>query len=292
MWKSLKTTVNEFLDDNCMRMAAALAYYTVFSLPPLLVVVISVVGMSGLVSEEDVNNRLRSEIRSVVGEGGADQVQTMVKHANQPGRGVWGTIVGVFVLLFGATGVMVQLQDALNEAWDVKPERRTSGAVGFLIKRILSLGMILAFAFLLLVSLLITAVLGGLGEQLDAMLPGALGDGVLKLFHSLITYAVVATMFAIMYKFLPDRHVAWKHVWLGAAVTGALFVVAKWGLGLYLGKSDVASTYGAAGALALILLWVYYSAIIFLLGAEFTQVWARRHRGDPEAPDAAPTRPA
>lgn len=283
MWHALKTTVNEFLEDNCMRLAAALAYYTVFSLPPLLVVVISVIGLSGLVTEDVVSQRLSSEIRSVVGEGGAQQVQTMIEHASHSDRGLWGTIIGAIVLVFGATGVMVQLQDSLNEAWDVQPENQTAGVMGFFIKRLLSLGMILAFAFLLLVSLLITTVLKGLGDQVDVLLPGPWGDSTLVLLNSLVSFAVIACMFAVLYKFLPDRDVAWRHVWLGAVITALLFVLAKWGLGLYLGRSDVASTYGAAGALALILLWVYYSAIIFLLGAEFTQVWGRRHETGSDA---------
>lgn len=277
MWKILKKTVSEFLEDNCMRMAAALSYYTVFSLPALLVIVISSVGLTGLVSEEAVDRRLRDEIRSVVGEAGADQVQTMVRQVNQGENSFWGTIIGIVVLLFGATAVMVQLQEALNEAWDVKPDEQTTGVLGFVIKRLLSLGMILAFAFLILVSLLATTVIRGLGDQLSPMLGGIWGDNTLVAINWVMTLAIVTTMFAAMYRFLPDRHVAWKHVWLGAGITGVLFMLAKWALAIYLARSDVASTYGAAGAFALILIWVYYSAIIFLLGAEFTQVWARRH---------------
>ncbi|MCA9110872.1 MAG: YihY/virulence factor BrkB family protein [Planctomycetaceae bacterium] len=277
MWRVLKKTVEEFTEDNCMRMAAALSYYTVFSLPPLLVVVISSVGLTGLVSEEAAHGRLRDEIRSVVGEAGAQQVQTMIRHVNRGDNSFWGTIIGVVVLLFGATGVMVQLQEALNEAWDIKPEERIAGVLGFFVKRLLSLGMILAFAFLILVSLLASTVIRAMGDQLDVMLAGSGGHNYLAAMNWVLTLGTVTAMFAVMYRFLPDRDVTWRQVWLGACVTGVLFMVAKWALGIYLSHSDVASTYGAAGALALILIWIYYSAIIFLLGAEFTQVWARRH---------------
>ncbi len=290
MWTVLKKTVNDFLEDNCMRMAAALAYYAVFSLPALLVVVISAIGISGLVSEQVVSDRLGSEIRSVVGEGGAEQVRTMIRETSASGNGLWGTIIGAVVLLFGATGVMVQLQDALNVAWDVDPEQQTSGLLGFLVKRLLSLGIILGFALLLLVSITASVVLKGLGSRLDEWLPGPLSGNTLEIINSLVMLGVVTTMFAMMYRFLPDRHVAWRHVWLGAGLTGLMFVLAKWGLGLYLSQSGVASTYGAAGALALILLWVYYSAIIFLLGAEFTHVWARRHGADFPKGDQETTR--
>jgi membrane protein len=280
MWTILTKTVKEFLEDNCMRMAAAVAYYAIFSLPALLVVVISAIGISGLVSEQAVSDRLGSEIRSVVGEGGAEQVRTMIHETSASGNGLWGTIIGAVVLLFGATGVMVQLQDALNEAWDIDPKQQTGGVLGFLVKRLVSLGMILVFALLLLVSITASVIFKGLGSRLDEWLPGPFSGNTLEIINSLVMLGVVTTMFAMMYRFLPDRHVAWRHVWLGAALTGLMFVLAKWGLGLYLSHSGVASTYGAAGALALILLWVYYSAIVFLLGAEFTQVWARRHRSD------------
>ncbi|MEZ6145387.1 MAG: YihY/virulence factor BrkB family protein [Planctomycetaceae bacterium] len=293
MWKILKDTVNEFLEDNCLRMAAALAYYAIFSLPPLLVLVISAIGISGFVTEEAVANRLGDEIRSVVGENGVTQVRTMIRETSVSGNGLWGTIIGAVVLLFGATGVMAQLQDALNEAWDVAPEDQSAGVLGFVIKRLVSLGMILLFALLLLISMTASVVFKGLGSQIDEILPGPLSGNTLEIINTLVMLGVVTTMFAMMYRFLPDRDVAWRHVWLGAGITGVLFVVAKWGLGIYLSHSGVASTYGAAGALALILLWVYYSATIFLLAAEFTQVWARRHQSDSSAPsdnlDSSPT---
>lgn len=275
-WDLIRQTVGEFLDDQCLRMAAALSYYTVFSLPALLVVLISLTSLAG-VDRQDISGRLTDEFDSVVGAEGAEQVQTMIDHANKPGRGLWGTIIGAVVLLFGATGVMIQLQDALNEAWDVERPKEAGGVKNFILKRLLSLGMILALAFLLLVSLVASMVLSAVGDQLDRWLPGDAGNELLGVADVLISYVAVAALFATLFKFLPDREVAWGDVWLGAVVTALLFVLAKWGLGLYLGKSDVASTYGAAGSLALILLWIYYSSAVFLLGAEFTQVWARRH---------------
>jgi membrane protein len=256
-------------------MAAALAYYTVFSLPPLLVIVVSVAGM--FVSTDDVQTLVKSETRAVVGDGGAAQIGTMIQHAQMPGRGLWGTVIGGVMLLFGATGVMVQLQDSLNQAWDVKPDPRQGGAKAFVVKRMLSVAMILAIAFLLLVSLVVSMILNSVHEQVGGWLPAGISEGALKLAHGTVSYLVITVLFAGMYKYLPDVKVAWRDVWLGAALTAALFVLAKWGLGLYLSRSDVASTYGAAGALALILIWIYYSGVIFLLGAEFTQVWARHH---------------
>jgi membrane protein len=285
MIKIIKRTGHEFSNNNCMQMAAALAYYTVFSLPPLLVIVVSVAGM--FVGEEDVRTRVESETRAVVGDRGAAQIGTMISHAQKPGRGVWGTVIGGAMLLFGATGVMVQLQASLNQAWDVKPDPRQGGARTFLVKRILSLAMILAIAFLMLVSLVISTILNTLHEQVGGWLPVGLSRTALGLAHGTVSYLVITVLFAGMYKYLPDVKVAWRDVWLGGALTAALFVLAKWGLGVYLAHSDIASTYGAAGALALILVWIYYSGVIFLLGAEFTQVWARHHGRGFEPADGA-----
>jgi membrane protein len=274
MFGLLKDTYREFNDDNCLQIAAALSYYTIFSLPPLLVIVISVAGM--VVDPQDVQRRLDDEIGAVVGSAGIEQIDTMIEQAQLPGRGLWGTLLGVVMLLVGATGVMVQLQAALNQAWDVKPDPEQSGIWGFLFKRVLSLGMILAIAFLLLVSLVVTTMLTALAGYTEGLLPEGVGASFVKIGNLVVSLGVFTVLFAGMYKYLPDAEIAWKNVWTGAVLTGLLFMVAKWGLGEYLGRSDVGSTYGAAGALALLLIWIYYSAAIFLFGAEFTQVWARR----------------
>lgn len=270
----LKETYREFSDDNCLQKAAALSYYTIFSLPPLLVIVVSVAGLA--VDPEDVQQRLNAEIGSVIGSEGMDQIATMIEQAQLPGRGLWGTFVGVVMLLIGGTGVLVQLQAALNQAWNVKPDPQQEAIWSVLLKRVLSLGMILAIAFLLLVSLVVTTLLTAFAGYTEGLLPAGFGTTLVKLGNVVLSYAVFTVLFAGMYKFLPDAKIAWKSVWAGAALTGLLFMVAKWGIGEYLGRSNVASTYGSAGALALILIWIYYSAAIVLYGAEFTQVWARR----------------
>jgi membrane protein len=283
-----KKTWQEFSQDDCFRMAAALSYYTIFSLPPLLVVIVSIAGL--VVNDPGrVTAEIETEIESVIGAGGATQVREMIEAASLPGRGVWGTVVGLALLLFGATGVLVQLQAALNEAWDVKPDPQQGGIKNFVLKRLLSLGMLLCLAFLMLVSLVLSTMINGLEHQIEAWLSDAVSAGVLQAINAGVALIVFTLLFAAMFKFLPDARVALRHVWIGALTTGVLFVAGKFALGFYFAHSDVTSTYGSAGSLVLILLWVYYSGLILLLGAEFTQVWARRH-GDRIEPEKGAVR--
>lgn len=265
-----------------MQMAAALSYYTMFSLPPLLVIVVSIAGL--FFDASDVHARLGAEIKGVIGEKGVDLVRTMIEHANQPSRGLIGTVVGIGVLLFGATGVMAQLQEALNEAWDVKPNPNASSVKYFLLKRLVSLAMVMGVSFLLLVSLVFSAIVSALREQITAWIPDQASRILFLGGNALFSLVLVGCLFALMFKYLPDAQIRWRDVWLGALITSVLFGLGKWALGVYLGRSDIADTYGAAGSLALILVWVYYSGVIFLFGAEFTHAWARRdgHRILPE----------
>ena len=287
MWSVVKDSVAGFQEHNCNRMAAATAYYTIFSLPAVLVVVVSVAGL--LVEPTDVEGRIEQEISSVVGEEGADQVRTMLQHANRPGRGIWGTVIGVGMLLFGATGVMAQLQAALNEVWEVMPKPDANPIRVFFVKRIMSLGMLLSVAFMLLVSLTLSALVAAVGDQIGAIVPDSVSESGLKASNACISYLIIVAMFAGIYRYMPDVRLAWRDVFVGAAATGLLFVIGKNALAIYLASSSVASTYGAAGSLALILVWVYYSSLIFLFGAELTRSWRRTNRG-PARPERGAVR--
>jgi membrane protein len=269
----LRKTFDEFVADNCTRMAAALSYYTIFSLPAVMVIVVSVAGV--FFSPQDIEGRIRQEIGSVVGEEGAEQVQTMLKHANEPGEKGGRTAFGVVILLIGATGVMGQLQEALNEAWGVRTSHQHAFQ-HFILKRVISFAMILGIAFVLIVSLLLDTVMVAFGEQIAARFFPDASQPAVFVGNLVGTYLLFALVFAVMYKYLPDIHIAWRSVWLGAAITAGLFVIGKWLLSFYLAHNQIGSDFGAAGSLALILVWVYYSGIIFLFGAEFTQVWSQR----------------
>jgi membrane protein len=252
--------------------AASLSYYTLFSIAPVLLIAVSVAGM--VFGEDAARGQIQAQLEELVGRGSAEVIGQMMISARKPEAGILATTLGIIALIFGATGVFVQLQDALNHIWDVKPKPR-NGVIAFLRSRFLSFAMVLVIGFLLLVSLVVSALLAALGAWFSNLIPGwtVMWQGV----NLLISFGVITVLFAMMYKLLPDTHVSWRDVWLGAAVTSLLFSLGKFLIGLYLGRSAVASSYGAAGSLAVVLLWVYYSAQILFLGAEFTQVYARGH---------------
>lgn len=284
----LKQSVRDFLDDDSPRQAAALSYYTVFSLPPLLILLLTILG--AVMDAQDVQGLIQGQVGAVVSPGVAGEVQSMIENANRPGSGgVAATLFGVAALLFGATGAFAALQAALNRAWEVEPDPNEGGLKNFIFKRVLSFGMILGVAFLLLVSLVLSAALSAFGGALGAVVPGGLSEWVLQLLNIVISLAVITLLFAAMFKILPDAVVAWRDVWIGAGFTALLFVLGKFALGSYLGRSNPGEAYGAAGSLALLLLWVYYSAMILLLGAEFTQAWAQ-HRGSGIEPEQGAVR--
>lgn len=274
MLKILKQSFTEFSEDNCSRMAAALAYYTAFSLAPLMIIIITICGL--IWDPADVEKLMQSEIRSVVGQDGAEQVKTMLANASRPDRGVFASIVSGLMLLVGATGLVVQLQSTLNEAWEVKPDPEQGGVWNLITKRILSFGMICGIAFLLLVSLVVTSIINAAGSTVVGWLPSGMSEVLLTVVNVAVSLMVITALFAAMFKFLPDARVAWSDVGFGAGITAVLFVIGKYAMGAYLGSKNMESTYGAAGSLALILVWIYYSAMIFLFGAEMTQVWARQ----------------
>ena len=278
MWlfRLLKKTVKEFLADDCPRLAAALSYYVVFALPPLLVLLLVVLGT--VVDPTNARSLIQEQFATLTGPGVADQIGSIVEQAQQPGAGRGLTaLLGAGALLFGATGAFVQLQGALNRAWDVEPDPKAGGIRSFLIKRVLSIGMVMAIAFLLLVSLIISALISAFGDLFASYVSAGISDFVMQAINTVVSLAVFTVLFAAMFRFLPDAKIAWRQVWVGAGVTTLLLMVGKTLIGLYLGNSDPGQAYGAASSLAILLLWIYYSSMIVLFGAEFTEVWAERH---------------
>jgi len=278
----LKETYREWSEDRCLRLGAALAYYTVFSLAPLLVIVIALVGF--FYGERAAEGQILAQLEGLVGAEGAAGIQEMVRNANQPAQGLVATVAGLAMMVIGASSVFGELQDAMNQVWDAKPDP-TQGWVAYLKARLATFSMILVVGFLLLVSLVLSAAVAALDAWLADLFPGA--DVLARVVNLVLSFAVVTLLFALIFKYLPDTSVAWRDVWAGAAGTALLFAVGKEGIGLYLGQTSATSVYGAAGSLVVVLLWVYYSSQILFLGAEFTQVWARR-RGSRKALESAP----
>lgn len=283
MFTLLKETFREWREDGANRLAAALAYYTTFSLAPLLVLIIAIAGLVG--GHEAAQSQVMAQVQDLLGVQGREFVQGMIQSASRPSTGVTATIIGAVALLFGALGVFGELQNSLNTIWEVKPKPAKGfldGIKRFVVKRLLSFTMVLGIGFLLLASLVISAALSALGEYIDTRLPFA--DFWLELINFIISFVVITFLFTMIFKFLPEINIAWKDVWLGAAVTSALFSLGKFLIGFYLGRSEVGNTFGAAGSLAILLIWIYYSAQILFFGAEFTQVYANKY-GSKIVPD-------
>jgi membrane protein len=274
VWGILSQTLREFSRDECPRLAAALAYYTFFSLPALLVSIVFIAGL--IVGREAIAERLRGHFEETIGRAGAEQMTAILQNASQPQQSWQGWIVGTGMLLLGATGALQELQTALNRAWRVEPDPRQGGLRKFFIKRLLSLALLLGIALLLIASLSVSWGLAAFGHWIDAHPTEWLPSRVIGWMHMLVSVVIIALLFAALLKFLPDAEVAWSDVWLGAIATTLLFWLGQWVIGLYLTWSHPTSAYGAAGSLALVLLWIYYSALIFFLGAEFTHVLAER----------------
>lgn len=268
----LKETFSEWQEDNASRMAAALAYYTVFSLAPVLIIAIAIA--SAVLGEKAVRGEIFGSIQGVVGPNAAEFIQNLIANANRQGSGLAATIIGVVTLLFGASGVFAQLQSALNTAWEVVP-KPGRGIMGTIKDRLLSFAMLLGIGFLLIVSLGVSTALSGIGKFLINMQPAFVY--VSQAVNFAVSFAMVTFLFAMIYRFLPDAEIAWDDVWIGAAVTSFLFMIGTFLIGLYLGNRSIGSAYGAAGSLVVVLVWIYYSAQILFFGAEFTQVYARKH---------------
>jgi len=267
----LRQTLSEWWRDDALRLGAALSYYTLFSLAPILVVTVAVAGL--VFGQEAASGRIVTEMKGLLGEEGASAIQTLIERAAwQPGNSWLAAVLGLGTIVIGASGAFGQLQYALNEIWNVEAPSRGLGAL--LRSRLLSFSMALVLGFLLLVALVFSAALSALDE-----LAGGIGEALQPLLATVElvgSFALITVLFAALFKLLPDAEIRWSDVWVGAAVTSLLFVVGKAAIGLYLGNSGVASVYGAASSLVVILVWVYYTSQILFLGAEFTQVFARR----------------
>ena len=266
----IKRVSNSWLDDYVPSMGAALAYYTMFSLAPLLLIVISVAGL--VFGQDAARGEIEAELRALMGDTGAKAVQELLASVRKPAEGVAATALGILLLLVGATSVFGELQDSLDRIWHVPTRKRSSGLLELLRTRLLSFGMILAIGFLLIVSLVVSAGLATVGRWWSPVFGG--WYAVAAVTDALGGFALVAAMFALIYKVMPSVRVQWKDVWIGAVFTAILFMVGKSLIGLYIGSSGLVSGFGAAGSLVVVMVWVYYSAQIFLIGAEFTWVYA------------------
>lgn len=281
IWSMLRETFNEWMDVNAPRLGASLAYYTVFSIAPLLLIAIAVAGQ--VFGEQAARGEIYTEIEGMVGPTGASAVEGMLKQSNNAEGQTLGTLFGVVLLLIGASGVFVELQDALNTIWRVKT-KPGAGLMAMIRARFLSFAVVVSTGFILLVSLIASAALAGLSKfwTPDAVAGGTfLWQGV----NWLVSIGFITVLFALLFKVMPDVKIAWRDVWVGAAVTAVLFTLGKYLIGLYLGQSSVTSPFGAAGSLAVLLIWVYYSSQLILFGAEFTRVYAL-HRGARVVPTA------
>jgi membrane protein len=270
IWQFHKDVFTQWIEDEPFLLASSLSYYTLFSLAPLLVIAIAVAGL--VFGQEAAQNQIVETIGGMIGPESAEAIQGMIENASaKPTTGIISTVLGVVTLLIGAGGVVGQLQTSLNKIWDVEPKSE-QGIWVFIRQRFISFVMVLALGFLLLVSLVVTAILSALSQFMGSLIGGA--EFVGHLLDIVVSFAFVTLLFAMIYKFVPDVQIQWKDVWIGAALTSILFTIGKFVIGLYLGTSGVTSAYGAAGSLITVLLWVYYSSLIFLLGAEFTQGYA------------------
>ena len=269
----LKQTFSEWLDDKVPQLGAALAYYTVFSLAPLVLLLLAIVGFLFRNDPAGAWQKVTEQMSYFLDKSAIDVVQGIAQKASQPNKGVVATSIGILLALFGASGVFGQLQDALNTIWGVKTKPGV-GIMGFIRSRFLSFAMVAGVCFLLLVSLVFESVLKSFSRYVQAMFPG--GIVIALVVYSIFDLAVVVLLFASIFKFLPDVKIQWRDVWIGAVMTAIFFAIGKWALGLYLGSGTASSAYGAASSLITLLLWIYYSSQILLFGAEFTQVYAAR----------------
>lgn len=271
-WLSvLKEAAMGFAGDNAPRLGAALAYYTVFSMAPLILITITIAG--AVFGEEAARGQVFAHMRGLIGHTGAEVVNEMVKDASRAGTGAIATTLGIAALLFGASGVFGQLRAALNTIFHVQP-KDTPIVLGFLKERFLSVATVIVIGFLLLVALIVDTAISAAGDYMAHRLPG--GEGLWHAVELVVSTAMITALFALVFRYMPDVRIPWRDVWIGAVVTAVLFSIGKFALGLYLGKKATESTHSAAGALIVLLLWVYYSAQILFFGAELTQTYSRR----------------
>jgi membrane protein len=282
VWFLLKTTATQWINDKCPQLGAALAYFTVFSLAPLVLILLAFFGL--FFGSDHARDKIIEQLRYMIDPSGIQVIKDIASNAAKPQSGILATLLGIVVGLFGASGVFGQLQDALNTIWGVKA-KPGAGLWAFLRARFLSFAMVAGVCFLLLVSLTVESVLRGLSTYLQNLLPG--GHILALLLFLILDVGAVIALFAMIFRFLPDIKIGWRDVWIGASLTGLLFVLGKFILGLYLGSGAAGSAYGAASSLITLLLWIYYSAQILLFGAEFTQVYTHSYGSRIEPEDHA-----
>jgi membrane protein len=283
-WKIMKKAASEWMKKDPFRMSAIIAYYAIFSLPALLVIIIAIAGL--VFGREAVSGEISRQISDMIGKDTAVSVEKMIAQAGAAKDSIIATIIGVITIIVGATGVFAQLQKSLNIIWDVKADDSKQTFWPLIKTRLFSFGLILSIGFLLLIFLVISSILSAMSGWVKVHWP----DAILILFEGvnfIVSFGVITILFALMYKFLPDAKIKWRHVWLGAILTSFLFTLGKTAIGLYFGKADPASAYGAAGSIVLLLLWVSYSSMILFFGAEFTRAYTFYHEGDVPATEVA-----
>ena len=271
VWRLIKATCIEWFEDDTFRLAASLAFYTIFSLAPVLLIATGVAGV--FLARETAAERILAEVQALVGPEGAQAIRPVLEASTGFGKGAWAIATGLVTFLLGATAVFAELQAALNKIWDVKADPKRGVILKLIFDRLRSFTIALGVGFLLLVSLVVSAALTALEQYLNNWMPGI--PALWQALNIVTSLLLAAVLFAMIYKYLPDAKIAWSDVWIGAGVTAALFTVGKHVISLYLGQTAVASAFGAAGSFAVLLIWIYYSALISFFGAEFTQVYAR-----------------
>jgi membrane protein len=270
-WQILRAAGVDWVEDKASQLGASLAFYSVLSIAPLVIIALSVAAL--VLDEKAATTQFLGQMNELVGKEGAEAIAGMIDNAKKPATGIVATVLAVATLLFGASGVFGQLQDAMNTIWEVPP-KKSGGWWNMIRSRFLSIVMVLGTGFLLLVSLVLSTAIAALGNEVGRAWPAL--EPVSHIGNAVVTFLVVTVLFALIFKFLPDAKVAWRDVWVGALMTAILFTIGKMLIGLYLGKSAVGSSYGAAGSLVVLLVWIYYSAQILFFGAELTQAYAKR----------------
>jgi len=290
--KILYDSLMAWLDHRASSKGAALAFYTLFSLAPILILAIAIAGY--FFGTDAAQGEILNQIRGLMGENGAQAVQALLAAAQDKDAGLLATVIATLLLIVGATSVFTELKASLDELWDTKPKQQSSGLIGLARTRLLSFGLVLVLGFLLLISLIISAALAFLERYVGGFWSES--SALLSWISYLVSFGVIACLFAVIYKMLPDMPLSWDDVWIGAGVTAGLFILGKYAIGLYLGNSGVTSSFGAAGSVIALLLWVYYSAQIFFYGAEFTRQYALHfgslRKRDPAPPDRPPQKGA
>jgi len=268
----LKVAFEEWWNDRAMSLGASIAFFTVFSMAPMLLAAIAVAGLA--FGRDAAQGAIVSELGGMIGTKEASTLEAMIASASNVGSGIIGTTIGIITFLLLVTGAVIELQDDLNIIWKAKPPQ-SSGILNFLRTRLISFALVLGIGFLLLVSLLIDAGLSAVSAYIEPNFSGA--TAILRFLNSLVAFAIAVLLFAMIFKLLPNVDITWNDVWIGSLVTALLFTIGKFLIGYYLGKSNIASSYGAAASVITILLWIYYSSLILLFGAEFTKVYVERH---------------